>query len=155
MAVLALKQWFSLKFKQCASIISSKSFWKIYLHRWINLEFPWSSLKVGRTSTRVILRGVLLSGKHGIMDDVMDSFCLLLTQKWCFNGFSSCVRVWGLPNLDRVWLVVLYWRFRKLFPERRWLRLRVRSTLHGCSSQKFPLLHQQFPFRGRKSNSKG
>ena len=52
MAVLALKQWFSLKFMQCASIISSESFWKIYLHRWINLEFPWSSLKVVRTSTR-------------------------------------------------------------------------------------------------------
>ena len=52
MAVLALKQWFSLKFMQCASIISSESFWKIYLHPWINLEFPWSSLKVVRTSTR-------------------------------------------------------------------------------------------------------
>ena len=33
---------------QCASIISSESFWKIYLHRWINLEFLWSSLKVVR-----------------------------------------------------------------------------------------------------------
>ena len=52
MAILALKQWFSLKFMQCASIISSESFWKIYLHRWINLEFLWSSLKVVRTSTR-------------------------------------------------------------------------------------------------------
>ena len=52
MAVLALKQWFSLKFMQSASIISSESFWKIYLHRWINLEFPRSSLKVVRTSTR-------------------------------------------------------------------------------------------------------
>ena len=54
MAVLALKQWFSLKFMQCASIISFESFWKIYLHRWINLEFLWSSLKVVRTSTRVM-----------------------------------------------------------------------------------------------------
>ena len=56
MAVVALKQWFSLKFMQCASIISSESFWKIYLHRWINLEFPWSSLKVVRTSTRGLSR---------------------------------------------------------------------------------------------------
>ena len=39
MAVLTLKQWFSLKFMQCASIISFESFWKICLHRWINLEF--------------------------------------------------------------------------------------------------------------------
>ena len=54
MAVLALKQWVSLKFMQSASIISSETFWKIYLHRWINLEFLWSSQKVLRTSTRVV-----------------------------------------------------------------------------------------------------
>ena len=61
MAVLALKQRFSLKFMQCASIISSESFWKIYLHRWINLEFPWSSLKVVRTSTRAATSRLTMS----------------------------------------------------------------------------------------------
>ena len=62
MAGLALKKCFSLKFKQCASIISSETSSKTYLHLWINLEF----LKVLRKLIRDVRhRENLLQTENG------------------------------------------------------------------------------------------
>ena len=147
MAVLALKQWFSLKFMQCASIISSESFWKIYLHRWINLEFPWSSLKVVRTSTRGTIYVISPMRVQGISQgaNFMKSIGGFLFQHistaWqpveCFRTPKFKIRQTAIsgPPVDRLW------HYCKLKKNRIGQLMGPVANLETPKSKKHQLLH--------------